>query len=723
LQRKLDGTPGALGGRVRRHWLGSSLAVAIALAMALPLPARADGAGARQVVRPVKRPVIKTRRVKSLEADWIEHTQPEIGRSRTIEDRRVGQDQIQRRITFDSRIDPSKPSSIAGGRFRRRVLVKRIAVKRGERPWTDAEAPHLVSKARQGVGYDVTRDRVQVRFFQPYAERVQLVIEGEKKPIELTPVASGIWEKSLGTAPRKLYGKEYHFRVVRKDGSVERIADPFADFTERTADRVISRFADLEFTWRDHSFVPPALEDIVLYESHLPSLSRHPSSGVRPEHRGTYRGAMASKVVEHLKKLGVAVEFLPLNAADGLLGADWGYWTTSFRAMNERYASKGQKTRANKDLMALIDTYHRAGIPVIFDVVYNHGGELHVKALGQDIMFRPRDGNGNYPEGWPTIRSEHPMVRQMIIDTLQHMVSTYHVDGFRFDLGALLDKKTIREIDRQLPERIHLFAEPWALGPTKWGKGDMKTTFADTRWAVWNDDFREPVKAFIKGRTGSTGDREKVKTAIAGWHGWASRPQQSVNYFSVHDGKTGADSVRGDRGRLFQGVVLTLFSQGVPMIAEGTEFMHSKKGEHNSYNRPDVNQLDWNQAAQQRELTDAVGKLIALRKRLPHFKYRRALREGQDIDWLYPDRDDANALGFRLRPPSGAQAPAGLGEIVVLSNGSGEGRTFKIPAGRWKVIADGVTLQVNEKGLPGRLVSDGDYYLHAGATAVLARDP
>ncbi len=711
--------------RSRRVSWFVALVIALAIGGTAAPAAQAKGTRSSSVRpaarRPAKRPV-PARRVRSLEADWIEHTQPEIGRSATIEDRRVG-DEIQRRITFDGRIDPSKSSRIQGGRFRRRVLTKRVAAQRGVRPWTDAEAPHLVSRVRQGVRFDTARDRVQIRFFQPTAERVQLVIEGEKKPIELAPVASGIWEKTLGTAPRRLYGKEYHFRVVRKDGSSERIADPFADFTERSGDRVISRFADLEFNWRDGSFQAPALEDMVIYETHLPSLSRHPSSGVAPEHRGSYRGAMSRKVLQHLKRLGVAVEFLPLNAADGLLGADWGYWTTSFRAMNERYASKGQKSRVNKDVMALIDTYHRNGIPVIFDVVYNHGGELHVKALGHDIMYRPRDGDGNYPEGWPTVRSEHPMVRQMIIDTLKHMVDTYHVDGFRFDLGALLDKRTIREIDRQLPQRIHLFAEPWAMGPTRWGKGDMKTTFADTRWAVWNDDFREPVKAFIKGRTASTGDREKVKTAIRGGYDWASRPQQSVNYFSVHDGKTGADSVRGDRGRLFQGVVLTLFSQGVPMIAEGTEFMHSKGGAHNSYDQTDRNQLDWNQAAQHRDLTDAVAKLIGLRKRLPHFKYRRALREGKDIEFLYASQDDPNALGFLLRAPDGARAPAGLGEIVVLSNGSGGGKSFAIPAGRWRVIADGVSMQVDEKGLPGRVVSDGDYFLHAGATAVLARDP
>jgi len=64
-----------------------------------------------------------------------------------------------------------------------------------------------------------------------------------------------------------------------------------------------------------------------------------------------------------------------------------------------------------------------------------------------------------------------------------------------------------------------------------------------------------------------------------------------------------------------------------------------------------------------------------------------------------------------------------MGELVVLSNGSGGGKNFKIPAGRWKVIADGVSMQVDGRGLPGREVTDGDYYLDAGATAILARDP
>ena len=164
------------------------------------------------------------------------------------------------------------------------------------------------------------------------------------------------------------------------------------------------------------------------------------------------------------------------------------------------------------------------------------------------------------------------------------------------------------------------------------------------------------------------------------------------------EGPSDDPGVKTIRERSMRNFLATLiFSQGVPMIAEGTEFMHSNQGAHNSYNQPEVNQLDWDQAAKHQDLTDSVGKLIALRKRLPHFKYRRALADGRDIEWLYANgNDDPSALGFLLRPPPGERAPAGFGEVVVLANGSGEGRNFAVPPGRWRVIADGVAYALGE---------------------------
>jgi pullulanase len=699
--------------------------------MALPARHAHAGAPGRQTAgrAPVRqRPTrqVRPRAPRRVELDWIHHNQPEVGENRLIRDRRVGQ-RIERRVVTDGAVDASKPSRgrIQGGRFTRTITHEVLPAPHGVRPWSDADAPHLFSSRPQGVRYDSSRDKVSLGFFQPHAERVELVIEGETRPRAMTPTASGMWEVTLGTQPRRLVGKEYHFRVTRK-GRTERVADPMADFTEPTgnaADR-LSRFVDLEFRWRDQKWKRPPLDQIVIYEAQLAALSRHPSSGVPEAQRATIRGATSSRIVQRLKRLGVALELLPVHAVDAFMGGDWGYWATSFRALNEQLTPPGGKLRTNRDMKALIDRYHRAGVPVIFDVVYNHGGEVVMRAMGKEIVYRPADANGNYPEGWPTIRSEHPMMREMMIQTLENWVTNYHVDGFRFDLGALHDKRTMRDIAKRLPQDVYLFSEPWGLGPTKWGKGDLRETLVDTRWAVWNDDFREPIRSFVGGKVASSNERDRVKTAIRGAYGWAARPQQAVNYFSVHDGLTQADVLGGDKGRQFGGIVLTLFSQGVPLIAEGSEFMHSKGGAHNSYDDPSVNQLDYDKARAHEDLTDATAKLIGLRKRLPQFKYTHAPREGHDIDWIhatgYPHNDNVNALGFTLRPPPGTTAPKGFGELVVLTNNSGATTNFRIPNGL-RVVADGATLEVNEGGVRGRVITAGEYDVPPGTTVVLAR--
>src|SRR5262249_10197653 len=153
---------------------------------------------------------------------------------------------------------------------------------------------------------------------------------------------------------------------------------------------------------------------------------------------------------------------------------------------------------------------------------------------------------------------------------LRHFVSDYHVDGFRFDLGPLLDPKTIRTIERALPERIYLTAEPWAADYTQaqWGKGSL----AGTRFALWNDEYRNSVNQFVIG----DGDRGKVMTAVAGSarpYGFASVPQESVNYLESHDELTLADRTGGDKRRNLLGATILLTSQGVPMLGHGQEMM------------------------------------------------------------------------------------------------------------------------------------------------------
>jgi len=567
----------------------------------------------------------------------------------------------------------------------------------------------------------------------PDAEEVTLVVDGWFESQPLKKNSKGLWHVTLHHPLQELLGHAYHFNVVQ-NGHVFSIADPLAHRTKRHGNVIKSYFSDINYHWQNPDFKPPPFSDIVIYETHLPALSRHISAEVQHNsHRGTYVGAMSPAILNHLQHLNVAVEFLPLHASDNLLGQDWGYFTTSFSAMRESYAFK--EIDMNREIMAVVDAMHGHGIPVILDVVFNHGAELWVRAWGEEVVYRKHD-NGDFCHGsgcGPTVRTEHPFIREMIIETLEHLVQIYRIDGFRFDLGALHDKQTMLEIDRRLPKHIYLIAEPWALGGARWGKGDMAHDFIETRWAVWNDDFRESGKTFLMGG-GNHHNRDRLMHAMTGNHirhgGWAVRPQQRINYLSSHDGQTLADFLKGDKKRVFLGMLIVLTAQGIPMLSEGSELMFSKQGHDNSYDRPDLNQIDWSNAQIHQDLIEAVAELIALRKRLPHFNYTKHLRNRHsktllwDIDWIYPTgyphNDNVNAIGFVLKPP-----PAWYRwwrmrhSLIVLLNGSNKGADFHLPKGKWKMLADGNAIVVRQDGIHDVSPAQTDYYVHPGTGVVL----
>ncbi|MET0029145.1 MAG: hypothetical protein ABW101_16065 [Candidatus Thiodiazotropha sp.] len=580
-----------------------------------------------------------------------------------------------------------------------------------------------------------SRNTPIIRLYMPKADEVTLVVDGWFESQPLTKEDNGYWSIALKQPVNELAGHSYHFNIL-ENGQVFSIADPLAHRTKRDEKFIKSYFSDIRFDWKHSDFVSPPIHDIVIYETHLPALSRHNSARViHRSHRGRYSGVTSPFILNHLHKMRVCVEFLPLHASDGLLGQDWGYFSTSFHAMRESYALK--EADVNKEVMAMVDAMHGQGIPVILDVVFNHGAELWVQAWGKDLVYRKHD-NGDFCHGsgcGPTVNTEHPFIREMIIQTLEHLVETYRFDGFRFDLGALHDKQTMLEIDRRLPKHIYLIAEPWALGGTLWGKGDLAHDFAESRWAVWNDDFREPARTFLMGR-GDHHNRDRLMQAITGNHirngGWAVRPQQRINYLTSHDGKSLADFVEGDKKRAFLGMLMVLISQGIPMLSEGSELMHSKQGHDNSYNRPDLNQIDWTKLRFNQDLVSATSKLIALRKSLPHFRYRTHLRYHYDkalfwdICWIFPTgfphNDNTNAIGYILKPPPvWYKFRRARQSIIVLLNGSDSGADFHLPKGKWKVLVDGNGIEVNPHGLPDVPPAQANYYLHPGTGVVLAQ--
>jgi glycogen operon protein len=460
--------------------------------------------------------------------------------------------------------------------------------------------------------------------------------------------------------------------------------------------------SDDVFDWGDDR--PPNVpwSKTIIYETHLRGMTmlRH---DMRANERGTFAALADADVIRYLKSLGVtAVELLPIHAflqdrtllEQGLKNY-WGYNSIGFFAIEPRYLSDGSRS----EMRVAVRRLHAAGIEVILDVVYNHTAEG--SEFGPTLSFRGLDNASYYrlvPENrrhyindtgtGNTLNLSHPRVLQMVMDSLRYWVTSFHVDGFRFDLGVTLGREAqgfdpgsgFFDALRQDPilTRVKLISEPWDLGPGGYQLGHHPPGFAE-----WNDRFRDSTRRFWRG---DAGERPEFAARLAGssdlFDRQARHPWASVNYAASHDGFTLADilsyshrhneangednndgagenfsanwgvegptpdkSILETRARIQRAMLATvMFAHGTPMLLGGDEWGRTQAGNNNAYCQDnETSWWDWSlvNSAQGRDLRSFVAKLIALRQehtalRSRHFLH--GLREPApgifDIAWF-----------------------------------------------------------------------------------------
>src|SRR5262249_24424931 len=331
---------------------------------------------------------------------------------------------------------------------------------------------------------------VNFAVFSRHAQQVHLVLfrEVQEEPIAEIPLDPAIHNRGdvwhifvHGVGPYILYGYRvdgpFSARAGHRFNSQSIVLDPYARAIsggqrwgfpdvphgptgngKAAAARLTRRGKVVfdDFDWEDA--VPPAtpLSGTILCELHRRGFTRHPSSGVQAP--GTYLGLCEQ--IPYLKSLGVTtVQLMPVVEFDELdqgrknpftgepLKNYWGYSPLSFFAPKASYAAEqGNQVREFKQM---VKAFHKAGIEVILDVVYNHtcegnenGPTLSFRALDNLIYYMlDREGRYyNFSGCGNTLNCNHPLVRDLIIDSLVEMVSEMHVDGFRFDLAAILGR-------------------------------------------------------------------------------------------------------------------------------------------------------------------------------------------------------------------------------------------------------------------------------------------
>ena len=442
-----------------------------------------------------------------------------------------------------------------------------------------------------------------------------------------------------------------------------------------------SKVALDDFDWEGDQPLKTPHNELIIYEAHVRGFTKDESSGVK--YRGTYAGLREK--IPYLKDLGVtAVELLPIFEFDEFEGARedsngnwlcnyWGYSTVAFFAPKAGYAASGKYSMQIDEFKTLVKELHRNGIKVILDVVFNHTAEGNEH--GPYISFKGIDNRAYYiltPEGYyynfsgcgNTLNCNNPVVRNMILDCLRYWIGEYHVDGFRFDLAAILGRNQdgspmsnpplleALAYDPLLSDAV-LIAEAWDAG----GLYQVGTFPAFGKWSEWNGKYRDDVRKFLKGETGLA---EAVANRIAGsediynryWRGDCA----SVNFITCHDGFTlydlfayndkhndangwgGSDggndnhswncgwegdtddpSVNFLRRKMIKNACAILMtSLGIPMILAGDEFGNTQYGNNNPYCQDNkISWLDWSQLGKYSDVHEFFKQMIAFRKRHP----------------------------------------------------------------------------------------------------------
>lgn len=554
-------------------------------------------------------------------------------------------------------------------------------------------------------------------------------------------------------------------------------------------------FTRRDYDWgRNYSRPDVSGRELIIYEVPLRLFTAHPNSGVGADRQGTFLGFRDK--IPHLVEMGVtAVEILPVfeydelefqrsvNPRDHMVNV-WGYSHINFFAPMARFAAGGGGPfAAALEFKQLVAALHAAGIQVILDVVYNHtneGGDddpyvtsfrgidnptYYMTDTDQYVQLLNYSGCGN------TTNANHPVMQQLIMDSLRQWVEEYHVDGFRFDLASVMcrdglgnpiDSPPIVRAIAMDPvlSQVHLLAEPWDCGMYQVGSFPNWDI-----WGEWNGKFRDDMRKFVKGDAGM---KKAVATRIAGsadlYHNHNRRPDQCINFIVAHDGFTlhdlvsyndkhndangesnrdgtndnfswncGAEGATDNQGVLAMRkrqmrnfMVVLMVSQGTPMIVAGDEYGATRGGNNNWYGHDnELTWFDWEALESERnDFFRFYSHMLKWRRECPLLGRSTFMEEG-DVTWheSHWDDDESRFLAFTLHDRG-----QGGGDVYVALNS----HKFEVQAGlpsppfdcKWSRLVD-TNLEAPKDFTPGGNsgITSFNYGVQAYSSVILIAKP
>ena len=495
------------------------------------------------------------------------------------------------------------------------------------------------------LGNSYSKSKTTFKFWSPLATDAALKIEKKNHKFliyRMKKEDKGIFSLTLSG---DLKNKKYHY-IAYINGKLKEMNDPYAKAVSLNSKySVVVDLADL----KQIENVKPltkfkAYNEAVIYELNI----RDFTEKANVKHPGTYLGLIEK--IPYLKKLGIThLQLLPVLDFDNVDDVkkdtyNWGYDPIGFFALEGSYSTKPEvAVQRMIEFKTLVRELHKNDIRVVLDVVYNHIYDYKKSDFQKNVPFYyfrsyknkvcNASGCGN------DIASERKMVRKIILDSVKHLLKTYDVDGFRFDLLGLIDVDTTNEIiklAKDIKKDVILYGEGWHMGTNL--PDDKKSSILNADkmpgMAFFNDTFRDLIKGSTFGTdpgyvSGNLDYKNQVELVMSGsiFNGKFNDVNQSVNYIECHDNQTLYDklySISNDEEKALKELrlanAINVLSLGIPFIHMGQEIGLSKFGLDNTYNIKSVNNMDWELVEKRMDLVNQMSDLIALRKRLKIFK-------------------------------------------------------------------------------------------------------
>ena len=302
---------------------------------------------------------------------------------------------------------------------------------------------------RDGINFEADNTAATLVFYAPGKTRVGIIGDlpgsnwSEQTTYQLnrTPDGNYWWLRITGLTPGTEYSYQYLVNGTLKIGEpyAEKILDPWNDqyipsttypalkpYPVGLTSGVVSilQTGNSPYNWQTTGYTRPDKRKIVIYELLLRDfLAKHDWQTL-------------NDTLNYLKNMGVtAIQMMPVNEFEGNLS--WGYNPDYYFAPDKYYGP------AN-NMKQFIDNCHSKGIAVIMDIALNHSFGLApmVQLYWDAVNNRPAADNPwfnpvpkhAFNVGYD-MNHESLATRYFVSRIVEHWLTNYKIDGFRFDLS------------------------------------------------------------------------------------------------------------------------------------------------------------------------------------------------------------------------------------------------------------------------------------------------